>query len=101
MLEKQRPPVPVQLAAILAAMRSTSDWNRPLARALALRSGEQLLTLREAADYLTHASQSAHDLAPLQQAIAFLFQAAQSGAEADRKAATDQVALMLKQKGLM
>jgi len=59
------------------------------------------LSLREAADCLTHGSQSAHDLAPLQQAIGFLFQAAQSGTEADRKAATDQVALMLKQKGLM
>ena len=55
MLEKQRFPVPVQLAATLAAMRATSDWNRPLARALALRSGERLLTLREAADYLTRA----------------------------------------------
>ena len=101
MAEKRRPPVPVQLAATLAAMRPMSNWDRPLARALTLSSGEQLFTLREAADYLTRASQSAHDLAPLQQAIAFLFQAAQSGTEADRKAATDQVALMLKQKGLM
>jgi hypothetical protein len=53
MFEKQRFPVPVQLAATLAAMRPTSDWNRPLARALALRSGERLLTLREAAE-LSH-----------------------------------------------
>ena len=82
-------------------MRPTSDWNKPLARALTLRSGEQLLTLREAADYLTHAFQSAYDLAPLQQAIVLLFQAAESGKEVDSRAAADQVALMLKQKGQM
>jgi hypothetical protein len=37
----------------------------------------------------------------LEQAFTLLFQAAVSGTEIDRKAATDQVALMLKQRGLI
>jgi hypothetical protein len=72
------------------------DWNRPLTRVLTLKSGEQLRTLHDAAELFTHRFGSVTKSAPLEHAIGLLLRAAETGTRADRKAATDQVALVLR-----
>jgi hypothetical protein len=72
------------------------DWSRPLTRVLTLKSGEQLRTLHDAAELFTRRFGSVTKSAPLEHAIGLLLRAAKTGARADRKAATDQVALVLR-----
>jgi hypothetical protein len=72
------------------------DWNRPLTRVLVLKTGERLRTLHDAADLFTRRFGSVTKSAPLGHAIRLLLGAAETGTRADRKAATDQVALVLR-----
>jgi hypothetical protein len=76
------------------------DWNRPLTRVLTLKSGEQLRTLHDAAELFTHRFGSVTKSAPLEHAIGLLLRAAETGTRADRKAATDQVELVLRLNGM-
>ena len=69
------------------------DWSRPLTRTLALKSGEQLRTLHDAASLL---SKRCGHSAALEHTIARLLRAAETGTRADRKAATEQVATVLR-----
>ena len=74
----------------------TVDWNRPLSRVLILKTGERLRTLHNAAELITRRLGSVTKSAPLEYAIGLLLRAAETGTEADRKAATDQVAVVLR-----
>ena len=69
------------------------DWSRPLTHVLTLMSGKQLRTLDDAASLL---SKRFGHLAALEHTIARLLRAAETGMRADRKAATDQVALVMR-----
>jgi hypothetical protein len=69
------------------------DWSRPLTRTLALKSGEQLRTLHDAASLLS--KRFGHSAA-WEHTIARLLRAAETGTRADRKAATEQVATVLR-----
>ena len=72
------------------------DWSRPLTRVLVLKSGERLRTLHDAAEQFTRQFGSVPKSALLEHAIGLLLRAAETGTRADRKAATDQVALVLR-----
>ena len=74
----------------------TVDWNRPLTRVLILKTGERLRTLHDAAERITRRFSSVAKSAPLEHAIGLLLRAAETGTQADRKAATDQVAHVLR-----
>ena len=72
------------------------DWTRPLTRTLILKTGERLRTLHDAAELITRRFGSVTKSAPLEDAIGLLLRAAETGTEADRKAATDQMAVALR-----
>ena len=72
------------------------DWTQPLTRTLILKSGERLRTLHDAAELTTRRFGTVTRDAPLKHAIWLMLRAAETGARADRKAATDQVALVLR-----
>ena len=74
----------------------TVDWNRPLTRVLILKTDERLRTLHDAADLITRRFGTMTRSAPLEHAIGLLLRAAETGTRADRKAATDQVAVVLR-----
>jgi hypothetical protein len=74
------------------------DWNRPLTRVLTLKSGEQLRTLHDAASLLSR--RFGHSAA-LEHTIARLLRAAETGTRADRRAATGQVATVLRVNRVM
>ena len=78
-----------------------SGWSKPLTRTLALRSGQRLLTLLDAADLLAEWFQNATRDDPLEHAVELLLRAAETGTRADREAATDQVALVMRLNGLV
>ena len=69
------------------------DWNRPLTRTLVLKSGVRLKTFHDAASLLSR--RFGHSAA-LEHTIARLLRAAETGTRADRKAATEQVATVLR-----
>jgi hypothetical protein len=71
----------------------TVDWNRPLTRVLILKSGEQLRTLHDAASLVS--KRFGHSAA-MEHTIARLLRAAETGTRADRTAATEQVATVLR-----
>jgi hypothetical protein len=75
-------------------------WDAPLSRVLTPR-GTRLSTLREAGLYLSEAFATVTQSAVLERAIELLMQAAESGKAKDRKAATDQVVLVLLNRGLL
>jgi hypothetical protein len=72
------------------------DWTRPLTHVLILKTGERLHMLHDAADLITRRFGSVTKSAPLEHAIVLLLGAAETGTRADRKAATDQVAVVLR-----
>jgi hypothetical protein len=77
------------------------DWTQPLTRTLTLKSGERLLALHDAAYLFTRIFGSVTKSAPLEHAIRLLHRAAETGTRADRKTATDQVALVLRLNVMM
>ena len=66
------------------------DWNRPLSRVLILKTGERLRTLHDAAELITRRFDSVTNSALLEHAIGLLLRAAETGTQADRKAACSQ-----------
>lgn len=70
--------------------------DRPLTRTLALSSGERLRTLHDAAELITRRFGATRCDAMLEHAIVLRLRTAETGTEADRKAATDQVVLVLR-----
>ena len=72
------------------------DWSRPLTRVLILKTGERLRTLHDATELISRRFGSVTSSALLEHAIGLLLRAAEIGTRADRKAATDQVAHVLR-----
>jgi hypothetical protein len=68
----------------------------PLTRVLTLKSGRRLETLLDAADFLTERLRDVPQDPFLKHALELLLRAVQTGALADRRAATKQVALVLR-----
>lgn len=76
-------------------------WDQPLTRVLKLKSGDELHTLQDAAEaFLRRFGNVCHD-APIAYGIELMMTAAQTGEEADRKAATEQVARVLKDQRMV
>ena len=72
------------------------NWSAKLARSLTLKNGDVLVTLEDARRLmLAHLVTEVEDHA-LSNAMRLLLKAAETGSSADRKAATDQVALVLR-----
>jgi hypothetical protein len=76
------------------------SWDLPLSRVLTPR-GERLATLREAGAYLSERFATVTHSAVLERAIVLLMAAAESGKPKDRAAATDQVVLVILNRGLL
>ena len=72
------------------------DWGQPLTRTLVLKSGAQLRTLHDAAEAFLRAFGNVNHDAPVAHGIELMMQVAETGTREDRKAATDQVALVLR-----
>jgi hypothetical protein len=72
------------------------DWSRPLTRVLILKTDERLRTLHDTAELITRRFGSVTKSAPLEHAISLLLRAVETGTRADRKVATNQVALVLR-----
>ena len=77
-----------------------SGWMKPLTRTLTLKSGQRLTTLLDAANLLAERFQTVRRYDPLEHAIELLLRAAETGTRADREAATDQLALVLRLNAL-
>jgi hypothetical protein len=77
------------------------DWTRPLTCTLTLKTGERLTTLHDAADLFTRPFGSIWRDVPLAHVIRHLFRAAETGSPEDCKAATDQVAFVLRLNAMM
>ena len=75
-------------------------WSWPLARPLILKSGVQLTTLHDAAETLVRQFGNVSHDAPVANAIDLMMRAAETGTRADREAATDQLALVLRLNAL-
>ena len=75
-------------------------WDAPLTRVLSPK-GERLVTLRDAGTYLSGRFGNVTKDAALERAIELLIKAAETGALADRKTATDQVARALQGQRLI
>jgi hypothetical protein len=76
------------------------DWSAKLTRTLTLINGDKLETLEDARRVvLAHLVTEIEDHS-LSNAMRLLLKAAETSSPADRKTATDQVALMLRWRGL-
>ncbi len=73
-----------------------AHWSAKLTRPLSLKSGDKLVTLSDARDYLIRYFETAAQKATLARGIELLFKAAETGSFLDRKAATDHIAIVLK-----
>ena len=72
-------------------------WTQPLARVLILKSGVRVAMLHDAGQVFLRAfgNVSPHD-APIAHALTLMMRAAETGKRADREAATEQVAVVLR-----
>jgi hypothetical protein len=77
------------------------NWSASLTRSLTLKNGDTLVTLEDARRLvLAHLVTEVEDHA-LSNAMRLLLIAAETGAYADRKAATDQVAIVLRWRNVL
>jgi hypothetical protein len=86
--------------AVSKPRQGSADWSVKLTRWLPLKNGDTLVTLADARRVvLAHLMIEVDDSA-LTHAMRLLLAAAETGTLADRKAATDQVVLVLKWRGI-
>jgi hypothetical protein len=77
--------------------KTRAFWSALLTRSLTLKSGDKLVTLADARDCLIKYFETVvQNNAALARAIELLFKAAETGSFVDRKAATDQIAIVLR-----
>ena len=76
------------------------DWGQPLTRTLTIKSGVKLRTLHDAAEAFLRAFGNVNHDAAVAHGIEAMMQAARTGDDAGRKAATDQIALVFRLKAL-
>jgi hypothetical protein len=80
--------------------QGSADWSVKLTQLLPLKNGDTLVTLADARRVvLAHLMTEVEDSA-LAHAMRLLLAAAETGTLADRKAATDQVGLVLRWRGI-
>jgi hypothetical protein len=72
------------------------DRTRPLTRTLVLNSGVRLKTVHDVAEAFLRRFGNVNQDEAIAHAIELMMRAAETGTRADRKAATDQVALVLR-----
>jgi hypothetical protein len=76
------------------------DWTQPLTRTLTLKTGGRLVTLYDAAELLADRFDTVRRDEPLEHAVELLLRAAETGTHKERECATDQIALVLRLRGL-
>jgi hypothetical protein len=86
-----------QLTAKRAKKRA-ADWSIKLTRSLTMQDGAKLVTLADAREILVKCFETLAQSAPVALAMERVMTAAETGTFADRKAATDQVALVLRRR---
>ncbi len=82
------------------ARKRRPDWSAKLTRSLTLKSGDKLVTLADARALMIRYFETVTHSAAVALAIERLLKAAETGAFADRKAATDQVAIVLRARAV-
>ncbi len=97
-------PAGATLVGALAALngrnrkKPVARWSAKLTRALTLKSGDELVTLSDARVVMTLYSEIGVESVSVALAIKRLLKAAETRGFEDRKAATDQVAIVLRLK---
>ena len=81
--------------AISKPRLGSADWSVKLTRGLPLKNGDTLVTLADARRLVLAHLMTEVDDSALSNALRLLLAAAETGTLADRKAATDQVELVL------
>ncbi len=99
-------PAGATLVGALAALngrnrkKPVARWSAKLTRALTLKSGDELVTLSDARVVMTLYSEIGVESVSVALAIKRLLKAAETRGFEDRKAATDQVAIVLRTQGI-
>jgi hypothetical protein len=78
----------------------SADWQAKLTRSLTLQDGTKLVTLADGRTVLIRYFSTVIEDRAVALAIERLLKAAKTGAFADRKAATDQVAIVLRARAV-
>jgi hypothetical protein len=76
------------------------NWSAKLTQSLTLTNGEKLVTLEDARRVVLAYLTTEVEHFDLANAMRFLLIAAETGRVADRKAATEQVAIVLRERGV-
>ena len=84
--------------AVSKPRQGSADWSVKLTRGLPLKNGDTLVTLADARRVVLAHLLTEVDDSTLTHAMRLLLTAAETGTLADRKAATDQVGLVLRQR---
>jgi hypothetical protein len=86
----------------LSGRPSTVSWDKPPTRQLVLDDWQTLVTLRDAARFFADRLDNRRGESPFESAIVLLLKAAISNNKrVDIEAATDQVTIVLSQRGMM
>jgi 4'-phosphopantetheinyl transferase EntD len=78
------------------AKKRQPDWPAKLTRSLTLKDGTKLVTLADARAVMIRYFETVTHSVAIALAIELVMKAAETGAFQDRKAATDQVAIVLR-----
>ena len=78
-----------------------ASWTRLLSRTLVLKDGTHLATLHDVAKVFTRTFDNSVHWPTLDYAIELLMKAAETGTEDDVEAATNEAAIVLRQRVLM
>jgi hypothetical protein len=76
-------------------------WTLPLTQTLVLKDGTRLAVLWDAAELMTRRFGTITQSAAVEYAVRLLLRVAETGTEEDRKAATDQIVLVLRLDRMM
>jgi hypothetical protein len=82
-------------------LRSKSGWSAKLSTPINLKDGRELVTLSDARACLIRHFDNVVRSAPLAHAIELLMVAAETAKPADRQAATVQIQVVLRSRGLL
>jgi len=77
-------------------MSDAKHWSKPLARPITLKDGAELVTLRDAGEFVRDHFQGYTKNDCLEWAVELLLAAAQTGRLKDRQRATDQILVLIR-----
>jgi hypothetical protein len=86
---------------MLSRTPPAADWSAELSRPIALKTGRTLASLSDARACLIETFANVVRDEGLALAIALLMKAAETGKPKDRRAATDQIELILRHRGVL